>query len=81
MNTANGDLDIKKIHYIALPIRRIMKIAHACNVNIKVTNFLTDIFLIDASSMMPISVGRGEAIRTHAKITSKYILTESGIHR
>jgi hypothetical protein len=45
-----------------------------------ITNFLIDIFFIDAINMMPISVGRGEAIIKLAKAASKYTLTESGIH-
>jgi hypothetical protein len=44
-----------------------------------ITNFLIDIFFIDAINMMPISVGRGEAIIKLAKAASKYTLTESGI--
>jgi hypothetical protein len=59
-----------------LPARRITKIALACKTYIIITNFLNDISLIDANSMMPISVGSGEAIRIPAKVASKYILTE-----
>ena len=72
---------LKIPNYKVLPIRRITKIALACKANIIITNFLADIFFIDVISMMPISVGSGEAIRTHAKAAIKYTLTESGIHR
>ena len=55
--------------------------ALACKTYIITMNFLADIFFIDAISIIPISVGSGEAIRTQAKAASKYALTESGIHR
>jgi len=64
-------------NYTMRPIRRIIKIALACKIYVMITNFLTDIFFIDAISRMPISVGSGEAIRIQAKVTNKYTLTES----
>jgi hypothetical protein len=63
---------IKTSNYIVLPIRRITKIALACKIYTIIANFLTDIFFIDAISIMPISVGSGEAIRRPAKLASKY---------
>ena len=57
-----------------------MKIALVCKINTIIANFLTDIFFVDAISMMPISVGRGEAIRRPAKVASKYTLIEAGIN-
>ena len=63
-----------------LPIRRIMKIALACKIYTTITNFLADICFIEVKSMMPISVGSGDAISIPAKVASKNTLTESGIH-
>jgi hypothetical protein len=74
------DRQQKIINYIVLPIRRIIKIAFVCKMYTVITNFLTDMRFIDANSIMPISVGSGDAIRITAKIPSKYTLTESGIH-
>jgi hypothetical protein len=70
----------KNTNYIVLPIRRITKIALACKKYTIITNFLTEIRFNDASSMMPISVGSGEAIKILAKAPIKYALMDSGIH-
>jgi hypothetical protein len=43
------------------------------------TNFLVDIFLTDVINIMPISVGRGDAMRMLARVTSKYTLIDGRI--
>ena len=53
------------------PIRRIIKIALACRIYTIITNFLVDMFFIDVISIIPISVGSGDAIRILAKVASK----------
>ncbi len=63
-----------------LPTRRITKIAIACKIYTITANLLADILFTEHINTTPISVGSGDAITTLAKIKSKYLLNEQGIH-
>ena len=49
-----------------------MKIAVVCRMYAIIENFLGVTFFIEANSVMPISVGSGEAMRILAKAASRY---------